>query len=84
MAPGGHFNLAVRDLYKHGRADKDGYYTPMMDDVTMRRVMRKCKTGRRRLKDIIDEKTQQDLKAGQTLALADFAQRYAALRTAGA
>ncbi len=84
MTPGGHFNLAVRDLYKHGRADKDGYYTPMMDDVTMRRVMRKCKTGRRRLKDIIDEKTQQDLKAGQTLALADFAQRYAALRTAGA
>lgn len=84
MAPGGHFNLAVRDLYKHGRADRDGYYTPMMDDATMRRVMQKCKSGRRRLKDIIDEKTQQDLKAGQSLALADFAQRYAALRTAGA
>ncbi len=84
MTPGGHFNLAVRDLYKHGRADKDGYYTPMMDDATMRRVMQKCKTGRRRLKDIIDEKTLRDLKSEQVLALTDFAQRYAALRTAGA
>ncbi|MBP3345940.1 MAG: hypothetical protein J6L86_02785 [Alphaproteobacteria bacterium] len=84
MTPGGHFNLAVRDLYKHGRADKDGYYTPMMDDATMRRVMQKCKTGRRRLKDIIDEKTLQNLKSEQVWALTDFAQRYAALRTAGA
>lgn len=84
MTPGGHFNLAVHDLYKHGCADKDGYYTPMMDDATMRRVMQKCKTGRRRLKDIIDEKTLRDLKSEQVLALTDFAQRYAALRTAGA
>ena len=82
MSPGGHFNLSVRDLYKYGRADKDGYYTPKMDEATMRKVMQVCKSGKRRLKDIIDEKAQQDLFAGSTLALNDFAQRYAALQKA--
>lgn len=83
MSPGGHFNLSVRDLYKYGRADKDGYYTPKMDDATIRRVMQVCKAGKRRLKDIIDEQAQRDLAVGSTLALTDFAQRYDALKKSG-
>lgn len=73
MAPGSIYNMNVRDLYYSVSPEKDGYYTPRLDDAVINKFRRMGKAMPGSVYDILDKEMALRIKKSSTYDLASYA-----------
>ena len=66
LTPASIYNFKISDLYKSSRRDRDGYYTPKLDDATINRVLSSSR-GSLKVWHILDEKLKKSLAQASTI-----------------